>query len=182
MIFSLRWLVVLLVVIPAVVGPADVSYASCAGEPRDLVQQAPVVAVVTVVRTEGDHAVVQVEEVWRGPDLPPMARLGTSPTAGQWWPPRFLAGASSVDADVKSGIRYIVATEGDRFRTNDCLVLEATPDAIEDLAPATSRPPVPGAKLGGESDGVAGAAILFAVTVAVAVSGVFVAVRRRQDR
>src|SRR5829696_1610363 len=62
-------------------------------------------------KTAGGYTTMTVEEVWAGPDLPGTVRV----LSGQTEPNT----ASSVDADLEPGHRYVIGAD-EKLRTNAC--------------------------------------------------------------
>ncbi|MDQ3342512.1 MAG: hypothetical protein M3425_09715 [Actinomycetota bacterium] len=138
----LRLVVVALLVVVMAVRGGEVAMASCAGGFRPLARDAAQVFVGTVTAERLGHTQFRVEQVWRGPDLAPQVWL-LSGTPQAPWPLRLVVRVGgSADVDLATGQRYVVAMEGDRFRTNDCLVSEADRTLIAALAPERTREPV----------------------------------------
>lgn len=87
----------------------------------------------------GDVARLAVDQVWSGPDLAPEVTVRTGPDQRPWPASRLLRTASSVDADLLLGERYLVATHGD-FATDLCSSMVADRDVLA-AAPTDARPP-----------------------------------------
>jgi hypothetical protein len=117
------------------------------------------VGTVTVLRQDGRLATVQVEEVWRGPDLPEMVEVRGGPEAGM---------ATSIDRHYAGGMRYlfvvsIVAEAGVRYLSdNSCTSTSEWRDAMAPLRPVDVRQPLPA----GAGEGDAGGADLVPVVLA----------------
>ena len=90
----------------------------------------------------GAVARLVVDEVWSGPDLAPEVAVRTGPEQLPWPASLVLRSATSVDADLRLGQRYVVATHGD-FATDSCSSMVADPEALAD-APTDARAPVDG--------------------------------------
>ena len=87
----------------------------------------------------GDVARLAVDEVWSGPDLAPDVAVRTGPDQLPWPASRVLQTASSVDADLRLGERYLVATHG-AFATDLCSSMVADAEVLAE-APADARSP-----------------------------------------
>lgn len=122
---------------------ADAAAASCAGGPRGQLKRAPWVFVGTVIQQDISTARIDVEQVWRGPDLAPRVLVQTGQTQPPWPLSLFLASGSSGDATLEPGNTYVIALEDDqqRLRTNTCAVAEATKPLLA-RAPDDARDPV----------------------------------------
>lgn len=167
---------VLLAVVMA--SPAN---ASCAAEPEELIASKETVFVATVLEQNDRYARVQVEEIWRGPALAPSVWLRTAADEAPWWPLSLVSRSqTSVDAQLVPGARYVIATEG-AFRTNTCLVAEASEPFVERLAPDATRAPVAFGDTGAEPsvlEGPAGVALALLGLVTLASTGTWLAYRR----
>lgn len=133
---------------------------SCAAEPEDLIGGQETVFVGTVAEVSQGRARVDVEEVWRGPDLAPSVWVETGPSAP--------ATSTSVDAELVPGMAYIIATSDDGFRTNSCLVIEASQGVTDRLAPADTREPTATGSAGAAPHSSNGTAIAVAIAVVLA--------------
>lgn len=143
--------------------------ASCAGEFVDVAADADSLFVGTVEETGDGFTRFQVEEVWRGPDLAPETWVQTGQEQPPWPLSLFESAASSTDADLAVGRRYVVGTYGD-FVTNSCLVAEMGNAAeFGDLKPANVREPVAQAPQG--ADPPVDGRLLMGGVVVVVVSG-----------
>ena len=102
--------------------------ASCMMPPpiEDAIAQGEVVFVGTVgvAVNDGRWVTVGVEEIWKGPELPPAVEVRGGPEPGT---------ASSVDRSYTQGTRYlfVVAVEDNRLVDNAC---SSTTEWSEDLA------------------------------------------------
>lgn len=114
--------------------------ASCAGFPplEEHLAQAEVVFVgtVTSVADERRTALVRVEEIWRGPELPAEVTVhGGFPDLG----------FTSADRSFEADVRYLFAAalnEG-RIEDNACTATQAWSDDLAALRPTTVATPVP---------------------------------------
>ncbi|MDQ3342333.1 MAG: hypothetical protein M3524_01975 [Actinomycetota bacterium] len=162
-------------------GGGETARASCAGPFKAFARDADQVFVGTVSAQRRGYTQFMVEQVWRGPDLAPQVWLLSGTPQAPWPISLVLRTASSADADLVAGRRYVVATEGgDRFHTNACIVHEATPRLIAALAPENTRGPV--------SSGLTGlraplSNLVVSLAGLVGVAGLFVlGMRRRAAR
>jgi hypothetical protein len=131
--------------------------ASCMMPPplEQAIQEGESVFVGTVIglRQDGRWATVQVQEIWRGPDLPETVEVRGGPEAGM---------ATSIDRHYAGGSRYlfvvsVVADAGGRYLSdNSCTSTSEWRDAMAPLRPVAVRQPLPA----GPGDGDAGAADL----------------------
>jgi hypothetical protein len=131
-----RLLFVVLILVLATAGPA---YGSCAepfGE-NELPDNLAVVFSGVVVGSNETSALIEVERVFRGPNLERVVRVQTNASED---------GLTSIDADLQQGSRYLIGADAE-FRTNLCLTapLERVSRQILDLP---SRDPVLGAEQG----------------------------------
>lgn len=118
------------------VATASPANASCAVEPEELIASKETVFVAMVLEQNDRSARVEVEEIWRGPELAHSVWLRTAADEATWWPLSLLSRSqTSVDAQLVPGVRYLIATEEGGFRTNTCLVAEATEAFVERLVP-----------------------------------------------
>lgn len=150
--------------------------ASCAGFPplEEHLAQADVVFVGTVVSLADEQrtALVEVEEIWRGPELPAEVTVhGGFP--GQ--------GFSSVDRSFETGARYLFAPSFDegRLEDNACTATQIWSDELAALRPASVSTPEPEPADEGSPGGIPAAALVIALAVAL-VAGVGVAAFRRR--
>ncbi|MGH2726824.1 MAG: hypothetical protein ACRDKS_07580, partial [Actinomycetota bacterium] len=120
-------------------GPAAASCflpADAEGEFRKAVASHPIVFVGVVMGTQaqGRSAIVNVIEVWRGPDFPAQVVVNGSPALEP-------NAATSVDRTFTPGAKYLFLPEGNRspFSDNSCsYTREFTPD-LNQLRPAGAR-------------------------------------------
>ncbi len=160
--------------------PSGQAVASCAGEFTDVAADADSLFIGTVLETRDGFARFQVDEVWRGPDLASKLWVQTGQKQPPWPISLFEGGASSTDADLAVGRRYVVGTYGD-FVTNSCLVAEMGNAAdFGDLKPATVREPVATAPQG--ADPPVDGRLLMGGALAVLVGGVAWLVWFRKQR
>jgi hypothetical protein len=101
---------------------------------------APVVFLGKVLATgNGDReATVEVESIWRGPDMLTYVRVvGTPDPAAQ---------ATSVDRTFQPGKRYLFVPENSSspFQDNNCTATQLYTSALATQAPAGARAPQPG--------------------------------------
>jgi len=169
-------------VAPVVVGVALLgagpAAASCAElTPASLLDGGEVM-LGTAVEVDGHRAVLDLEEVWSGPDRAPRYRVvtgETSPTVG-----------SSGDVELVEGERYLVALRGSR--TDACSVLvvgdggDVTTAELDAARPADVRAPVEGADGGGDGPVVPLAAAGAGGALAAVLAGVLVVAVRRRPR
>ena len=162
-----------------ITAPADVARASCGGPFRP--KRAPWVFVGTAVRQTASHAVINVEQVWRGRDLAPEILLKTGQDQPPWPLSMFGGLHGSGDIALKPGRRYVVGLEeGPVLRTNSCVVVEATPKLLA-KAPPDAREPVPGA-LSGMSPARWIAPALWGGVALGLIAAMAIVVRRRRRR
>lgn len=151
------------------------AHASCAAEPEDAIAEQEVVFLATATEQTERHARVEVEEIWRGPALTRSVWLQTSAAEPPPWPASLVfEAATSIDVQLVPGTRYLIATEGDGFRTNTCLVAQASEELVQRLAPETTRQPVPTGERGegpGILEGTSGIALAVALLAALLVGG-----------
>ncbi|MFN2344422.1 MAG: hypothetical protein ABR616_01735 [Dermatophilaceae bacterium] len=117
--------------------------------------------------------------MWSGPDLAPEVAVRTGPEQLPWPASLVLRRASSVDADLQLGERYLVATHAD-FATDSCASLLADAEVLA-AAPPDARPPVTDGRRGhrpGPFDTALGATMLAALLGVAAL----ILLRRRLDR
>lgn len=128
------------------------------------------VFVGSVIEGGNQHrARVAVDQVWSGPDLAPVVLVRTGPEQLPWPLSTMLVRASSVDADLILGEKYLVATHGD-FATDICSSMVADADVLAQV-PDDARPPTDGASTGhqpGLFDTALGATLLLGL-IALAV-------------
>lgn len=169
--------------LPASAVPA---HASCAAEPEETIAGQETVFLATVIEQTARYARVEVEEVWRGPDLAPSVWLQTSPAELPPWPVRLIHRvATSVDAELVPGTRYVIATVDGGYETNSCLVTEASAPLVERLAPEDARQPAASGATGngpGILEGASGFTLLIALIAALPVGGWLVYRRARAVR
>lgn len=160
--------------------------ASCAAEAEDAIAEQETVFLGTAVEQTDRYARVEVEAVWRGTDLAPTVWLQTSAADPPPWPASLvLRAATSVDAELVPGARYVIAAVDDGFQTNDCLVTDASASVLERLAPQDTRQPTAAGATGagpGLLEGTSGIALAIALLVALPVSGWLAARRFRAAR
>lgn len=178
--------ITLLLALAVLVGspPADVAAASCAGGFRGLLKRADRVFVGTVTQQGISTARIDVEQVWRGPDLAPMIVVKTGQDQLPWPLSVFLRSGSSADVALEPGTTYVVALQDDdpqQLRTNSCLVAPATRPLLA-LAPGDARDPVPGAMSGMVAGIFTPGVALGAGVVITALVLTAVVLRRRHSR
>ena len=184
--------------------PAAPAAASCAllpgTAPPNPYAALPVVFLGTVVTTlEQDRlAIVRVESVWNGPDLPATVEVRGSPALGTPVPAG-MGVATSVDRTYQRGQRYLFAPINDRppFEDNACTPTRVYSPDLEAFRPASARPPLaagsgnaaaPGLPVTGPLGDLSGVAITaaqwwpFALVVAVGAAAVGAAVAWRVRR
>ena len=143
-----------LAVLGALAGPAA---ASCAPPPpmEQAIADAKQVFVGTVegLADEGHHATVAVEEVWKGPDVPPVAEVRGSPGMPGGQPAR-----SSVDRTYTAGTKYLFVLYDDSapYEDNICTKTSEWQEDFAQYRPADSRPPVSAPSDGAPGDGEMG--------------------------
>jgi hypothetical protein len=129
-----------------------------------------------VVHGGPDRPRLDVAEVWSGPDLAPTVTVKTGPEQLPWPLSAVLRRASSIDADLHLGERYVVATHAD-FRTDSCTSLLAGDPTLA-AGPDDARSPVDdgfGGHRPGMFDTALGATLLTAV---LGLAGLLAAGRR----
>ena len=167
------------------VAATPVARASCAGpptEPAVAIAAAPVAFVGTVEATSNGNrvALVRVESVWRGPNLPTKVIVKGTPDEA--------AAATSVDRIFGPGTRYLFLpiNFASPFEDNSCTATQVYSSAIANLAPADARPPDPllnPASMTGASFPVAWAtAAAVGVVMALAIAWVLWSRRRYRSR
>lgn len=160
---------------------ATPAHASCAADPEEAIDNKQTVFVATAVEQRHPYARVEIKEIWRGPDLAPSVWLQTTPVQAPSWPLNLVSRTyTSVDADLVPGTRYLIATEEGGFRTNNCLVAEASDPFVDRLAPDVTREPVASGQTGMEPsslDGPIGIALAVAL-IALVAAGIWLAYRR----
>ena len=124
------------------VAAIPVARASCAGpppEPAVAIASASVAFVGSVESTSNANrvALVKVESVWRGPNLPTKVMVKGTPAEA--------AGATSVDRTFATGTRYLFMpiNNAPPFEDNSCTATQVYSGAIAGVAPADARPPDP---------------------------------------
>lgn len=127
----------------------------------------------------GDVARLAVDEVWSGPDLAPEVAVRTGQDQLPWPASQVLQTASSVDADLLLGERYLVATHGD-FATDLCSSMVADAEVLAE-APADARAPSADG-LRGHRPGLFDTALGATVLAALLGAAVLVWWGRRLDR
>lgn len=178
-------LVTLATALPQLVAAAP-AHASCAFDERPLelqLEEAPAVfkGRVTAVRNDGVTARFAVEEVWKGPPLPPEIVVHGGPE------PSGIFGttsATSVDRSWTVGVTYLVFPRGggDRLEDNSCSPTREWSAELAAARPDDARPPT--AVGPPEQGGVRVApwtAALGGVAVVAGVWAVVLAFRRRSD-
>lgn len=128
----------------AVAWMAAIAHASCAAPPphEDQYEQTELVFVGSVVATTNDDfwAEVRVEEVWKGPDLPPQVEVWGSDSH-----PGAVQGRTSVDRAYATGTRYLFfirQVDGPPYRDNQCSpTTEYDPATHDRHRPGDARPP-----------------------------------------
>lgn len=177
-----RATLLLLVALLAVLPVAEQARASCAGPIKGAVKRAPWVFVGTATQQDVSTARLDVEQVWRGPDLAPTVFVQTGQTQPPWPLSLFIRSGSSGDATLEPGTTYVVAVEEHEHRllTNNCVVTEATRPLLT-LAPDDARAPVEGA-VSGLRPGPSAVGLVAAGTALVLalVIGLLIARRRRR--
>lgn len=171
---------------PVVVGGALLgaapAAASCAEvTPASLLDGGEVV-LGTAVEVDGHRAVLDVDEVWSGPDRAPRLRVVTGETSPHV--------GSSGDVELVEGDRYLVALRGSRTDVCSLLVVGdgrpvalAVGEAELDAArPVDVRAPVEGADEGGHGPVVPLAAAGAGGALAAVLAGVLVLAVRRRPR
>lgn len=165
-----------------IVAPAP-AFADCADEPADLIADRETVFVATAVEQGPRFARLDVEEVWRGPDLAPSVSVQTASGGAAWWPLSLVVPThTSVDAEFVPGTRYLIATEDGGFRTNTCLVARASEPFVDRLAPQDTREPIATGQAGvtpSVLDGALGMALALAILIMLPI-GALLAYRRRR--
>jgi hypothetical protein len=132
---------------------------------QEAAQTAEIVFVGTVAETSNHNswASVQVEEVWRGPDLEAAVIVKGGPAGNM---------ATSVDRFFEAGVKYLffpyVDAEGGGLADNSCSNTVPWSADLAPLRPADARPPV-GATENAEAFDVGG--LLAPLGVAVLVGG-----------
>lgn len=91
----------------------------------------------------GAVARLAVDEVWSGPDLASEVAVRTGPEQLPWPASLALRRATSVDADLQLGERYVVATHAD-FATDGCSSLLADSQVLTDAPPDARAPAADG--------------------------------------
>jgi hypothetical protein len=168
-----------LVALALVVASGERVAASCAMPPPlpDHVAMADAVFVGTVrhVTSEARTATVEVQEIWRGPDLPAsvVVRGGLDEDGV----------TTSADRSFEVGIRYLfaVAANGGRLEDHACTATQPWTDELAALRPDDPREPLPSADGSADVLGIAVPTpplIALLVVIAVGVAGTL-AFRRR---
>lgn len=138
---------------------APPAHASCAALPPlpQALAEADVVFVGTVIETTNEQrwATVEVEEVWKGEDIPSTAEVRGGPKD----PPGPMNVVSSVDTSYREGARYLFVpfNSTNPYRDNACTptrrftpeVQRLRPSHVAVLTPGDDRdgaPPAPGSK------------------------------------
>ena len=123
-------------------GPAA---ASCAGLPtaRQALKKAAVAFVGTVAQltNEDRWAVVTVEEVWKGSDIPSYVQIQGGEKSGLFGSVR-----SSVDREFVRGRRYLFfphGRDGAVFQDNSCSATTRYHSGLDALRPDTASAPIP---------------------------------------
>lgn len=150
--------------------------ASCAEFPplEEHLAQAEVVFVGTVVSVTDEQrtALVQVEEIWRGPELPAEVTVhGGFPDLG----------FTSADRSFETGVRYLFApslNEG-RIEDNACTATQAWSDDLAAFRPTSTSTPEPTPADQSGAGGVPVAALVVALSVMLVAGVSIVAFRRR---
>lgn len=177
-----RRLAVVAAAILLVAVPGRPAHADCAAEPEVAIATQELVFVATALEQTDYHARVEVEEIWRGPDLAPRVWVRTSSADLPPWPRSLVVrAATSIDVALVPGSRYLIATENGTFRTNTCLVTEASDGLLERLAPEVTRQPIASGATGegpGILEGTTGIVLAIAVLLALPV-GAWFGYRRR---
>lgn len=115
--------------------------ASCGAEPRDQAASSPIAFVGTVSEVRGTRAQINVEAVWRGPDVAPVVWVQGGMEDS---PLSFMGASTSVDMQWELGRRYLIGAQEADLRTDNCssVLLEAGDAAA--IASGDTRPPVAG--------------------------------------
>lgn len=114
-----------------------------------------------MVTQRSHHVQLEVETVWRGPDLAPLVWVVGGGDAGE-----------AVGVGWVRGQRFLVLTSPE-FETNDCIATRV--DAVDDLAalsPAAVRRPVPDGVTGAQRTGGVRVVALATVGLLVSATGV----------
>lgn len=158
-----------------VVMTAIPAHASCAAEAEDAIADQEIVFVAVAIEQTDRHARVEVVEIWRGPDLAPTVWLQTTAAELPPWPQRLTQqAATSVDASLIPGTRYLIGTVDGSFRTNTCLVTEASDALVERLKPQITRQPDDAGATGdgpGTLEGTSGLVVAIVLLAAIPVGG-----------
>lgn len=109
--------------------------------PEEAIPDAETVFLGTVVEQRARHARVEVDEVWRGPDLAPSVWVKTA-RGGDLGPLGRFFRSSPGDAQLAPGRRYIIASDERELHTDVCLVAQASEPLVERLAPESTREPL----------------------------------------
>lgn len=156
----------------AVLVPTGIALASCAMDERSLEQQvaeSQVVFVGTVVGLEDQQrtALFDVQEVWKGPDIPGQVAVRGGPGEPNM--------ATSVDRSWRPGQRYLVMpyVEGGRLADNSCSPTRPWEDELAQARPdEVRRPTSAGADDGGAATASSTPWIVGAVVAVALVGGV----------
>lgn len=162
------------------------AHASCAIDERPLelqLDEAPAVfkGRVTAVRDNGVTARFSVEEVWKGPPLPPEIVVHGGPEQ-----PGLFGGTAgtSIDRSWTVGVTYLVFPrgEGERLEDNSCSPTREWSPELAAARPDDARPPAATAPGGpGGLPVPAWAAVLGGVAVVGGLLGILLTYRRRPD-
>lgn len=136
---STRWLGILALALPMLQPPT--ALASCM-EPPPLEQhvamgEAVFVGVVRQVTNQGRTAVVDVQEVWAGPDLPAVVTIRGGPDDPTM--------ATSADRNFEPGLRYLfaVSVSDGQLQDSSCSATQAWHDELDQYRPTDVRSPEP---------------------------------------
>ncbi len=128
---------------------------------------------------DAHRAWLAVDEVWSGPDLAPEVLVRTGPEQLPWPMSEVMARASSADADLVLGDRYLVATYDD-FATSLCSSMAADADVLAQAPPDASPPTADG--LSGHQLGLFDTALGATLLAAALAIAALVWWGRRHDR
>lgn len=176
-------LALLTTVVSALVAGSSATWADCAQPTAPYLLELAAdgersVFVGTVVHG-GDVARLAVDEVWSGPDLAPEVAVRTGSEQLPWPASLLLRRASSVDADLQFGERYVVATHAD-FATDGCSSLLADAGVLADAPPDARAPAADG--LGGHRLGPFDTALGATVLAGLLGAAALIMLGRRHDR
>lgn len=174
----------LLITLTAVALAEGPAFATSCVSPEDAIPDTETAFVGTAVEQRQRHARVDVDEVWRGPDLAPTVWVKTAPGNDLGPLSSFFGSSSLSNAQLEPGRRYIIASDGRELRTNVCLVAQASEPLVEHLAPETTREPIANGTTGVQplSSNPAAIAGIGLTLIAVASAGSWLAYRRHRSR